>query len=674
MKKLIVVESPTKSRTLNRFLGKDFNVVATMGHIKDLPKSKLGIDLEKNFNPSYLQVKNKDKQIKELKEAAKDADLMFLATDPDREGEAISEHVKEIVLDNKLVPKDKIKRIVFHEITESAVRHAIETPGEVDKDLVEAQIARRVLDRLVGYKLSPILWKKVRRGLSAGRVQTVAVRLIVEREREIEAFNPEEYWDFFADVIEKGSKISRPEAKDELPENAFTTKLLKINDKKAKVENKKQADVVRTDLEKAGYKVVDVVKKESRQNPYPPYKTSTMTQAAANVYSWTSKKTMSVAQQLYENGLITYHRTDSTNISKEAMESVRKYIKKEFGEAYLPEKPRYYKTTSKVAQEAHEAIRPTKVAKSAIDGSGRMAKDQIKLYSLIWRRFVASQMNPIVFDQTRIDVLASADPNLYLLRATGRVVKFDGWRKILPTRRNENAPDLPDITVGSDLDLIKLNVEQKFTQPPPRFNESSLIKELERLGIGRPSTYAPTISTIQTRNYVEKEDNKFKPTAIGIAVNDFLIKNFDNIFEYSFTAGMEDDLDKVANGELDWHKMMQEFWSPLEKQLETVEDKADRVKIQTESLGKKCPKCKEGEQVVRVGRFGKFISCSRFPDCDFTDKFMEKIDMKCPDCKDGDVIVKRTRRGRQFFGCSRYPDCKFASWKNPQKKSDQDEE
>lgn len=672
--KLIVVESPTKSRTLNRFLADDFDVVATMGHIKDLPKSKLGIDLEKNFEPNYIQVKKKSKQVSELKKAAKKVGEVYLATDPDREGEAISEHVKEILMDNKILPKEKIKRIVFHEITESAVKHAIEDPGEVDEDLVEAQIARRVLDRLVGYKLSPLLWKKIRRGLSAGRVQSVAVRLIVEREREIEAFDPQEYWEFFADVIEKSIERSQPEDPQELPKGAFTVKLLKINSKKAEVENKEKADEIKKELETASYKIEDVVRKETKKNPYPPYKTSTMTQAAANIYSWSSKKTMTVAQQLYENGLITYHRTDSTNLSKQALASVRTFIKQEYGDTYLPEKPRFYKTKSKVAQEAHEAIRPTDVKKSEIEGKGRMARDQVKLYQLIWRRFVASQMNPAVYDQTRIDVLASAKQNSYLLRATGRVMKFDGWRKVLPKRRDSDSPELPDVKEGTDLDLLGLEAQQKFTQPPPRFNESSLIKTLEKLGIGRPSTYAPTISTIQSRNYIEKEDNRFKPTSIGIAVNDFLVKNFDKIFEYSFTAEMESDLDKVANGELDWHKMMKDFWEPLEGKLVQVEEKAERVKIKTESLGKKCPKCEEGEQVIRVGRYGKFISCSRFPDCDFTDKYMEKIDMKCPDCKKGDVIIKKTRRGRQFFGCSRYPDCEFASWKNPQKKSENDEE
>lgn len=690
---LIVVESPTKARTLSRFLGKEYLLEATMGHIKDLPKSKTGVDVDNDFAPDYEVVANKKKYIREIKKTAKKAKKIFLATDPDREGEAIASHVKD------LVGNSRISRIVFHEITKGAVERAIENPREIDQNLVDAQIARRVLDRLVGYKLSPLLWKKVRRGLSAGRVQTVTVRLIVEKEREIEAFVKKEFWEIFCEVSRE-VRVSRvPRGEKLKARDTFTVKLIKIGEKKAEVKDGKTAKKVVSDLKKAGYKVSDVKKREVKKNPYPPFTTSTLTQSAARMFFWSAKRTMSIAQRLYEQGLITYHRTDSTSIAKTALANVRAFIKKEYGSRYLPTKPRIYKTKAKVAQEAHEAIRPTNVNTRYQIRDTRYGRDAEKLYNLIWKRFVACQMAAGVYDETTIEVIAelksehqSQVTSHYLLRASGQILKFDGWRAVYGELKNQKSKippgqkpsmaggktpnggeGLPDVKKGDLLQLIKVLSQQKFTEPPPRYGEASLVKMLEKLGIGRPSTYAPTISTIQIRNYVEKKEGRFHPTPIGVAVNDFLIKNFPNVFEYSFTAGMEGDLDKVANGKKEWVGVIRSFWSPFEGKLESVEEKSKRVKIETEKLGKKCPKCvkeglsasRQGELVIRIGRFGKFISCSRFPECDYTGRYLEKIGIKCLDCKKGDVIVKKTKRGKRFYGCSRYPKCKWASWRKP---------
>lgn len=644
---LIIVESPTKAKTLSRFLGKDYEVEATMGHIKDLPKSKLGVDVEKDFKPDYVEVEKRTGEVGKIQKNALKAKKIFIATDPDREGEAIASHVEEILKDSK-IDKDKLLRIVFHEITKEAVEEALANPRHIDKNLVDAQIARRVLDRLVGYKLSPLLWRKVRRGLSAGRVQSVAVRLIVEKEREIEKFKPVEYWEIFSVF------------------KTWQAQLYGQNGKKLEIHNQKDASHVVSELEKSKYRVADVKKREVRKNPYPPFTTSTMTQAAARNFGWSAKRTMSLAQRLYENGLITYHRTDSTNIAQSALQKVRPYIEKEFGKTYLPLAAKLYKTKQKVAQEAHEAVRPTNPIDKSVDAE---AAEQ-KLYELIWKRFVASQMTPAVYDETTIEVEAESGeenkPLIYNLRTSGQIMKFNGWKILYKDQKSENGEViLPNVEKGDTPSLEKVTSFQKFTQPPARFNEASLIKTLEKLGIGRPSTYAPTISTIQVRTYVEKKDAKFFPTPVGVAVNDFLVENFDDIVDYQFTAGMEDDLDKIADGKREWVKTMKAFWSPFTKKLEHVGENAKRVKIEVEKLGRECPTCKEGELVIRTGRFGKFISCSRFPECKHTEKYMQKIDMKCPDCGEGEVVVKKTGKGRIFYGCSRYPDCKFAAWKNP---------
>ncbi len=657
---LIIVESPTKAKTLSRFLGGDYSVEATTGHIKDLPKSSLGVDVENGFKPDYQMVEKRKDTIRKIKSAAKSAKNIYIATDPDREGEAIAEHVKEIITEDGS-RDNALRRIVFHEITKSAVEEAIANPRDIDVNLVDAQTARRVLDRLVGYKLSPVLWKKVRRGLSAGRVQTVCVRLIVEKEREIEAFKSEEYWEVYV-------KLRKIDSGEE--QNAdFSVQLVKIDDKKAEIKTHDTADKVVADLKASDYKVQDVIKKEVIKSSFPPFTTSTMTQAASRIFGWSSKKTMSVAQMLYEEGLITYHRTDSMNIAQEAILKVRDYIKSKYGESYLPQSPKYYKTTSKVAQEAHEAIRPTNVAGLGKVQNTKYEREGELLYGLIWKRFVACQMSASIYDETTINVLAVAnESSKYILRVVGQIMKFDGW-KCLYKKANDTGESeieiLPDVAENEPLKLIKIDPEQKFTQPPARYSESSLIKTLEKLGIGRPSTYAPTINTIQVRAYVEKNEGKFTPTAVGIAVNDFMVGNFPDVFEYQFTASMEEGLDKIANGEQKWVNLISDFYKPFEKKIIDVEKNSKRVAIAAEKTGEKCPECKDGDVIIRIGRFGKFLSCSRFPDCKYTAKYLDKTGIKCPECKSGDVIIKKTKKGRKFFGCSRYPKCKWASWRKP---------
>lgn len=660
--KLVIVESPTKTKSLNKYLGNGYEVMASMGHLVDLPKSKFGVEIEKkgkkyHFDPDYIQVKGKGKQVKSLKSAAKKADEVILATDPDREGEAIAYHVRELL---KKESKN-FSRIVFHSITKDAVLEAMEHKGEVDISLVDAQQARRVLDRVVGYKLSPVLWKKVRRGLSAGRVQSVALRMIVEREREIEAFKPVEYW-----VIE---------VEVEAGKEKFWVMLRKIEGKKAEVGKEKEAKEIEADLNKAKYKVLDVVQKERRAYPRPPFKTSTMQQAAANVLGWSSKKTMSVAQNLYEHGKITYHRTDSINLANSSVEIVRKFIVSEWGEKYVSTKPRFYKAGKQavVAQEAHEAIRPTdiSVGTNAFVGTGKMANDQKKLYDLIWRRTVSSQMAEAVFDATKV-VVEGKGKKTYELVANGEVIKFDGWRKLY--KKDKDFVQLPKLEKGADLKKKEVKAEQKFTLPPARYNDASLVKELEARGIGRPSTYASIISTIVLRNYVERKDRRFFATSIGTTVSDFLVKNFENAMDYGFTAKMEDGLDEIAAGKEDWQKYLSDFYGPFITKVEDVEKNAKRVEMPVIKLNKKCPDCKEGELIIREGRFGKFISCDRFPECKYTDKYVVYLEgQTCPDCG-GKVVIKKTRRGREFYGCENYPKCKWASWKKPGEEEEKKDE
>jgi DNA topoisomerase-1 len=622
---LIIVESPTKAKTLTRFLGSDYKIMASMGHIRDLPKSKIGIDTEHDFTPDYVVDDKKLSLVESLQNEAKKAKLVILATDPDREGEAISWHISSLF-------KAKFQRITFHEITENAIKEALQHPGEINMALVDAQQARRILDRLVGYKLSPILWRKVRRGLSAGRVQSVAVRLIVEREMEVKAFKPQEYWELEAKFMVNGWQ--------------FTAKLIK-----QEIKDKEEADKLIESLKVSEFKIEEVTKKEVRRNPYPPFTTSTLQQAASNLFGWTAKRTMQIAQNLYEEGLITYHRTDSTNLATDAVDAVRQFIAGQYGQNYIPEKANFYKTKSKVAQEAHEAIRPTILTKIDLD------RDQKRLFELVRNRFIACQMSDAVYEQTSVDIKS----NDYLFRANGSRVIFDGWQKLFD---RDKAEELPELTKDQVLKLLELLPSQHFTEPPPRYTEASLIKALEEFGIGRPSTYAPIISTIQERQYVEKEEKKLVPTALGLAANEFLMTNFANILDYQFTAKMENSLDEIANGEKEWVPVIREFYGPFENQLKTVGDTAERVKIAAEVSGEKCPKC-GADMVIRIGKFGKFLACSKFPDCKTTKTLVNKINMQCPKCQTGEVIIKKTKSHKTFYGCSNYPNCDFASWTKP---------
>ena len=670
---LIIVESPTKARTLSRFLGSDYRIEASMGHIRDLPEKKLGVDVEKNFQPTYEIPKKKEEIVKKLQSLVKDASDIILATDPDREGEAIAWHVANILLKDQN-KTDRFKRIVFHQITKSAIEEALKHPRTIDMDLVDAQQGRRVLDRLMGYKLSPLLWSKAgKRWLSAGRVQSVAVRLIVEREREILAFIPEEYWDLYAHLKTKNEK------------GEFIAQLVKIGENKAEVKNKEQSDKIISDLEKAKYIVSRVLKTTHLRSPYPPFITSTLQRTAASFFGWSARKTMTIAQNLYEKGKITYHRTDSVHLAPEAMQLARDHIETAYGKKYLPEKPNFYQTKSKVAQEAHEAIRPTRLRQGsggqASKSGSTLGRDHEKLLDIITRRFVTSQMKPQEVERTTVEVAASVmpppagggisgDPRsgsgmTYLFRASGEREVFNGWRVLFPTKAETQT--IPEVSDNDPLDLIKLDPQQKFTQPPARYNEASLIKTLEEQGIGRPSTYAPTISTIQARQYVEKNENRaFCPTELGIAINDFLVKHFDDIINVSFTAEMEDKLDQIANGNKQWEDTIRKFWNPFEKGIEKAQKSSEKIKIQGKKTGEKCTEC-GGDLVEKIGKFGKFLACSNFPTCRFTKPIIQTLDIKCPECG-GDIVIKKTRKGRKFFGCSNYPTCTFASWQKPEVK------
>ena len=642
---LVIVESPTKARTLARFLGDDYKIEASYGHIRDLPQKRLGIEIEQDlpagrqdFEPEYIQTAKQKERTKVIKKLSLEAKQIYLATDPDREGEAIAWHVSQLL---GVRSQESVKRVTFHEITKSAIDLALKHPGEIDMKLVDAQQARRILDRLVGYKLSPLLWKKIRRGLSAGRVQSVAVRLVVEREREIEVFKPEEYWDISVKL--ENSKTRKFEVKLINPE----------------IKNQEQAEKAEKDLRGVSYVVGGVEKKDFRRTPPAPFTTSTLQQAAANRLGWSAKRTMQVAQTLYEEGYITYHRTDSTNIAAEAALMVTSFIVDRYGKEYALEKPRFYKTKSKVAQEAHEAVRPTDISVQYSVLSAQLNKDQAKLYEMIWKRFGACQMAEVVGESMKVKVGAGE----YKLEAKGETITFDGWYKVLGKDLEENI--LPEVEKGEKLKFVDLTSEQKFTEAKARYNDASLIKTLEELGIGRPSTYAPTISTIQDRQYVEKEDKRFKPTSLGIAVNDFLMTNFADIVDYKFTAKMENELDEIANGEREWRPMIKEFYEPFAAKLGTVTETAARVKVEVETTGEKCPTCNEGEVIIRIGKFGRFLACSRFPDCAYKANYQKKTGQKCEKCKIGDVILRKTRSGRTFYGCSNYPKCDFASWTKP---------
>jgi DNA topoisomerase-1 len=657
---LIIVESPTKSRTLARFLGKDYQIESTMGHIRDLAKSKLSVEIEKKFKPIWAVVEGKEKTIDQIKKAARKAKTIILATDPDREGEAIAWHTVQILRGLQGLVHHPASRIVFHEITADAVKKALENPRSIDMNLVEAQKARRILDRLVGYKLSPLLWRKVRRGLSAGRVQSVAVRLIVEREREIKGFVREKYWRILASLAKHKYDPFIAELVAKSGENYLTKKTIDLFSgkyvvSKTTIKTQKQADAIIKDLT-ASFIVEKIDKKEAFRYPAPPFVTSTLQQSAGQSFGWSGRMTMRISQALYEKGLITYHRTDSTHLAISAVRKIRHFIKENFPKGYLPEKARIYKTKSKVAQEAHEAIRPTDIKRKA--RSVKRKTDEERLYDLIWKRTVACQMNPARLEKTNLEISCGD----YLFKSNGQRMLFDGFLKVYDLQIAENI--LPSLQKGDKLKLVSLGSLENKTNPPARYTEATLIKTLEKEGIGRPSTYAPIITLIQRRQYVEKKEGKFHSTHLGEAVNDFLVKNFSNIVEIPFTAQMEDSLDEIARGEKEWVGVIAGFYSPFEKKLAKVAEKAKRVKIEVEKTGKKCPEC-GADLIIRIGKFGKFVACSKFPDCQYTEPYIEKVQgAKCPRCG-GQVIIRKTKKGKRFFGCQNWPQCDWASWRKP---------
>ncbi len=646
---LLIVESPAKSKTIKRFLGKDFQVAATLGHIRDLPSKKLGVDIEDNFKPEYIAIPGKKKVIKELKKQSKKVKKVWLAMDLDREGEAIAWHTAQA-----LNLENNYERIVFNEITKNAIQKALKSPRKINQDLVDAQQARRILDRIVGYKLSPLLWKKISRGLSAGRVQSIALWLIAEREKEIERFIPQEYWTIIATLSKVGA------AKIKVKPSKFEAMLSKKDGKaisRLGIKNKTEADRILKDLEKTQYQVSDIEKEERKRNPFPPFITSTLQQEAWKRFHWPAKSTMMTAQKLYEMGFISYHRSDSFNLSNEALEKAQQIIVNDLGSDYYPGAPRRFKTKSKSAQEAHEAVRPTHPEKRPDNLRSDLDQFQFKLYDLIWRRFIACQMNPAIFDTVKMEINAGK----YSFSASGQTLEFDGFLRMYPLKYEES--ELPLLKKNEALKLKKLMPTQHFTKPLPRYTEATLIKELEKNGIGRPSTYAPIISVIQKRNYVKKnKDKRFYPSEIGVLVNELLIKHFPKIVDIGFTAEMEEDLDKIASGRKEWRKVLEDFYKPFAMNLK---NKYQEIEKHVEQTDEKCPEC-GAPLLIRMGRFGRFYGCSKFPKCKFTKPCKtETLGIKCPKCKKGDIVEKRTRKAKIFYGCNRWPDCDFALWNKP---------
>ena len=653
--KLIIVESPAKANTIKKFLGGSTKVVASMGHIRDLPKSKLGIDIEHDFEPEYINIRGKGDLIKSLKTDAKKAKKVYLATDPDREGEAIAWHLAKILENDK----DKITRVTFNEITKTAVQKAIKEPRNIDLNTVDAQQARRVLDRIVGYKISPILWKKVKRGLSAGRVQSVAVKLIVDRENEIENFIPEEYWNIYADL------------KDEKSKKQFEARFYGKNGKKQEIHSKEEIDQILKTIEKAKYTVSEVKKGEKKRNPAPPFTTSTMQQEASRKLGFTLKKTMSVAQGLYEGvkiaekgtvGLITYMRTDSTRISEEARAAAKTQIVATYGEEYYEN--RYYKT-SKDAQDAHEGIRPTYADIQPDKIKDELTKDQYKLYKLIYNRFMASQMKPAIYDTMAVNIKADD----YDFKANGQNLRFKGFMTLYVEGTDEKEEKeegiLPELQENQEVKLLKINPKQSFTEPPARYTEASLVKTLEEKGIGRPSTYSPTITTILERRYIQKEQKQLVPTELGKIVNKILTENFTDVINVEFTAKIENEFDEIAEGKEQWKQMIREFYGPFEKELEKVEKELEHVELVDEVSDVPCDKC--GRMMVyKYGKYGKFLACPGYPECKNTKPIVETIDVPCPKCG-AEVQVRKTKRGKKYFICENNPQsCDYISWNKPQ--------
>lgn len=680
--KLVIVESPAKARSIGGYLGDGYTVMSSLGHVRDLLKSRLSVDVENAFEPEYRVPNDKRAIVKELKAAAEGADEIYLATDPDREGEAIAWH---LVAAAEMPPAD-VKRVVFHEITDSAVADAFTQPRQINMDLVNAQQARRILDRLVGYQVSQLLWSKVRGGLSAGRVQSIALRLVVEREKEIDAHIPVEYWTIDANLAKQTNGSDK---------SSFISRLVRISDTNVTF-NAKRANPPILDSEAAvephvdalsqSQFVVDSIKRGTRPSrPSAPFTTSTLQQAASSRLSLNARRAMQLAQQLYEGidigqgnpvGFITYMRTDSVQVSAQAVAEARAFIAKRHGSKFLPDRPPVYKTKAKGAQEAHEAIRPTSVSRSPESMKAYLSRQQLQLYTLIWQRFVASQMSPAIYDTLSIEVKAGREPSdmPYRFRASGRKLRFAGHLAILSKdeqRRREGGvgqnQTFPDLAEGEILDLQKILPEQHFTQPPPRYTEATLIKQLEDKGIGRPSTYAPTVSVIQTRDYVTQTDRRLSPTKTGRIVSDLLSEYFDVEMEYDFTANMEDQLDEVSEGRADWRPVLDDFYHPFAERLNTARDKMPRQNI-IEKVGRLCPSCDAGDLVIKHSRYGKFIGCSNYPDCKHTERYLERMGLLCPQCgeaESGEIVKQRSRKGRTFYGCSRYPDCDFTVWRLP---------
>jgi DNA topoisomerase-1 len=678
--KLVIVESPAKARTLQRFLGKNYRVEASVGHVRDLLRSRLSVDIENRFQPTYRVPNEKRKVVRRLKEAASRAKEVYLATDPDREGEAIAWHL----LAAADIPENAAQRVTFHEMTEPAVAEAFANPRNLDMDLINAQQARRILDRLVGYQISPLLWRNVRSRLSAGRVQSVAVRLVVEREREIEEFVSVEYWSISAELAAVKTQASQPRS-------SFVAKLLKINAEDVDLGTKSATQAVVDDLERAQYFVSRVRKSRREKRSPSPFITSTLQQEASSKLGLTPRRTMAIAQQLYEGvdlgqgervGLITYMRTDSTNVSAQALGEARSYIAEKFGMQFLPAKPPKHSTRAVRAQEAHECIRPTSVRREPDAIKAYLDRGQYRLYRLIWQRLLASQMKPAIYDVVSADIKAGhldsesalelAKPKRsvlealpYLFRATSSTLAFAGFLLVYAQmdREKEESDPLPPLAAGQPLDLLRLIPEQHFTRPPPRYTEAALIRDLEKHGVGRPSTYAPILSTIQARGYVDRLGKNLLPTELGFIVNDLLVKHFPEVVNLPFTARMEASLDEIAAGDRNWTAVLAEFYEPFARELQEAERNMQKVDLQPEMTGQQCEKCGH-PMIVKVGRYGKFIACSNYPECRNTKPYVIDTGAKCPQCG-GNLVAKRTRKRRTFFGCSTYPNCEFALWKRP---------
>ncbi|GGE42063.1 DNA topoisomerase 1 [Pullulanibacillus camelliae] len=651
---LVIVESPAKAKTIKRYLGKKFEVKASMGHVRDLPKSKMGVDVENEFNPSYITIRGKGPVLKELKAAAKKVKKVYLAADPDREGEAIAWHLAHSLE----IDETSDCRVVFNEITKQAIKDAFKQPRSINMDLVDAQQARRVLDRLVGYNISPLLWKKVKKGLSAGRVQSVALKLIIEREKEIQQFVPEEYWS-----IQGSFKADK---------ETFSAQFYGVEGKKVSLKTKEDVDAILKQIKGDAFQINGVTKKERLRHPVPPFITSSLQQEAARKLNFRARKTMMLAQQLYEGidigkqgitGLITYMRTDSTRVSEVAREETREFIKGQYGDSYVGTGNKKAKK-SENAQDAHEAIRPTSVNHLPKDLKEYLSRDQYRLYKLIWERFVASQMAPAVMDTVRADLIN----NGIYFRATGSKIKFPGFMKVYiegtDDNKNEEENYLPELVDGKEVKREAIDPKQHFTQPPPRYTEARLVRTMEELGIGRPSTYAPTIDTIQRRNYVTLEDRKFIPTELGEVVLEQVVNFFPEIIDVDFTAKMEDDLDSIEEGQKKWIKIISDFYEEFEKRLKVAEKEMKEVEIKDEPAGIDCEKCGH-EMVYKMGRYGKFLACSNFPECRNTKPILKKIGVQCPKCKEGEIVERKSKKRRNFYGCDRYPECDFVSWDKP---------